>query len=131
MVRAIGVVMCYVSEGPHKYRHTKMCVCVCVCVCECVFLTQQRWQPVDVGLAVRVQEGDDFSFSEAGSQQACPDQPLPLLGPQDANLRKPHHVLLQRCLQVLCRESDIISTNRPGLQKIQRINQQRRDVQSH
>lgn len=67
-----------------------------------MFLTQQRRQPVDVGLTVGVQEGDDFSFSEAGSQQACPDQPLPLLGPQDANLWQPHHVLLQRRLQVLC-----------------------------
>lgn len=60
-----------------------------------VFLTQQWRQPIDVRLAVRVQEGDDFPFGSSGSEQPSPDQPLPLLRPQDANLRHPLHVLLQ------------------------------------
>lgn len=36
---------------------------------ECLFvlLTQQRRQPVDVGLTMRVQEGDNFSFSRCCS----------------------------------------------------------------
>lgn len=73
-------------------RDTMMLTCV---------LTQQRRKPVDVGFTVGVQKGDDFSFGHGGAQQAGPDQPLPLLGPQNANLWQPHHVLLQRHLKVL------------------------------
>lgn len=64
-------------------------------------LTQQWRKPVDIGFAVRVQKRDDFSLGEGGAQQAGPDQPLPLLGPQNANLGQPDHVLLQRLLKVL------------------------------
>lgn len=64
-------------------------------------LTQQWRKPVDIGFTVRVQKRDDFSFGGGGAQQAGPDQPLPLLGPQNANLGQPNHVLLQRLLEVL------------------------------
>lgn len=64
-------------------------------------LTQQWGKPVDIGFTVRVQKGDDFSFGPGGAQQAGPDQALPLLVPQDANLWQPHHVLVQRHLQML------------------------------
>lgn len=64
-------------------------------------LTQQRRKPVDIGFTVRVQKGDDFSFGLGGAQKAGPDQPLPLLGPQNANFWQPHHVLVQRYLQML------------------------------
>lgn len=69
-------------------------------------LTQQRRQPVGVGLTVGVQEGDDLPFGGGGPQQPGPDKPLPLLGPQDAHFGQPHHVLLQGHLQVLCRERE-------------------------
>lgn len=64
-------------------------------------LTQQWGEPVDVGFTVRVQKGDDASFGGVGAQQAGPDQALPLVGPQNANLGQPDHVLLQRLLEVL------------------------------
>lgn len=64
-------------------------------------LTQQWRKPVDIGFTVRVQKRDDVSFGGGGAQQAGPDQPLPLLGPQNANLGQPNHVLLQRLLKVL------------------------------
>lgn len=67
---------------------------------ECV-LTQQWRKPVDIGFTVGVQKRDDLPFGHGGAQQAGPDQPLPLLGPQNADLWQPHHVVLQRQLEVL------------------------------
>lgn len=68
-----------------------------------VLLTQQRRQPINIGFTVGVQEGDDFTFRCRSSQQASPDEPLSLLGPQDTDLWHPLHVLLQWNLQMLCR----------------------------
>lgn len=65
-------------------------------------LTEQRWQPVDIGLAVGVQEGDDVPDGHRGSQHAGPDQPFPLLGAQDPHVRELGHVILQAFLQVFC-----------------------------
>lgn len=69
-----------------------------------VILTQQRRKPINIGFTVGVQEGDDFTFSCRSSQQASPDEALSFPGPQDTNLWHPLHVLLQRNLQMLCRE---------------------------
>lgn len=65
-------------------------------------LTQERWQPVDVGLAVGIQEGDDVPDGHRGPQHAGPDQPFPLLGAQDPHVWELGHVILQAFLQVLC-----------------------------
>lgn len=65
-------------------------------------LTEQGWQPVDVGFTVRVQECEDFSSGHRRSQQPRADKTLTLLSAHDADLGKSGHVLFKRSLEVIC-----------------------------
>lgn len=65
-----------------------------------VALTEERGQPVDVDLAVGVQEGQDFSSGQGRPQESGPDEPFPFLGSNNPHFGKPSHVFFQLILQV-------------------------------
>lgn len=63
---------------------------VCVSLCRCV-------------LTVCVEKGEDFSLSDAGTQEPGCDEALPLRLPDYTNDLQLTHILLQLGLQVFCR----------------------------
>ena len=63
-------------------------------------LTEERGQPVDVDLAVGVQERKDLASGHGRPQESGPDQPFPFLGANNPHFGKPSHVFFQLLLQV-------------------------------
>ncbi len=92
--------------GNGFYKKRKMFRLVSLASCTTSKRTEKRWQPVDVGLGVRVEEDENLSLGGAGSFLASANQPRPLAQMNHANLLSQSdcfvNVFVQLLLAMLC-----------------------------